>query len=142
MFEDVLNRLFSATGILIREDFRRIPESGQGVVEQIDGVVELEGSVYFVEAKWLKEPVDVPDISHHLTRLFLRGDSRGMVISYSGFTGPAVALCKEALTKKTIILCTLEEVVYLLEREGSLKEFLQEKIRHSVVEKDPFYKVP
>ncbi len=53
LLEVVLNDLFRAYNIHVREDFRRRdPESGV-VLEQIDGVIELDGSVYLVEMKWL-----------------------------------------------------------------------------------------
>ena len=54
--EDILNRFFRTDGILVRESFTRLGERGQGVVEQIDGVVEIEGEIYLVEMKWLKDP--------------------------------------------------------------------------------------
>ena len=138
LFEDVLNRLFEASEILVRDGFRRTSELAKGVIEQIDGVIELEGHIYLVEAKWLKEPVEVPDVSQHLSRLFLRGEGRGIFISYSGFTKPAIEVCREALTKKCIVLCTLQEIVLLLERQCSLEDFLKGKIRRAVIEKDPF----
>ena len=39
--EDVLNRLFEASGILVREAFTLTGSQGEGIVEQIDGVVEI-----------------------------------------------------------------------------------------------------
>ena len=42
LLEKVLNRFFKANGILLLEDFRRVADAGQGVIEQIDGVIELE----------------------------------------------------------------------------------------------------
>jgi|ERR1022692_41768 restriction system protein len=41
--EGILNRLFAAFGILVREAFTLRGNSGEGIVEQIDGVVEVEG---------------------------------------------------------------------------------------------------
>ena len=55
LLEDVLNRFFRTDGILVRESFTRAGEPGQGVIEQIDGVIELEGEIYLVEMKWLKD---------------------------------------------------------------------------------------
>ena len=98
LLEGVLNRLFKAAGILVREDFRRVPEQGQGVIEQIDGVIELDGHIYLVEMKWLKEPVSVGHISEHLVRVFNRSASRGIFISYSEYTTPAINVCKESLS--------------------------------------------
>ena len=49
LLESVLNRLFEADGILVRESFTRMAEPGHGVIEQVDGVVEIDGNVYLVE---------------------------------------------------------------------------------------------
>ena len=66
--EGVLNRLFDAGGILIREAFALTGSDGEGIVEQIDGVVELDGEVYLVEMKWWDEPLGVETVSQHLVR--------------------------------------------------------------------------
>ena len=137
LLEGVLNRLFDAAGILVREAFRRVEEPDEGVVEQIDGVIELDGEIYLVEMKWLNQPVDVTDVSRHLVRVFTRSAGRGLFISYSGYTGPAIATCKESLSQLVVALCTLQEFVLLIEREGSLEEFLKEKIRGAIVDKQP-----
>lgn len=55
--EDVLNKLFAAFGILVRESFRRTGEKSGRVLEQTDGVIELDGEIYLVEVKWLAEAV-------------------------------------------------------------------------------------
>jgi exodeoxyribonuclease VII small subunit len=73
--EDLVNRLFKTGGILIRESFRRAGEVGQGIIEQIDGVVDLDGEIYLVEMKWLKDKVGIGDVSQHLVRVFTRGSS-------------------------------------------------------------------
>ena len=99
LLEDVLNRLFDAGGILVREAFTRVGEPGQGVIEQIDGVIELEGEIYLVEMKWLSDPAGPGDVSQHLVRVFGRSSSRGIFISYSGYTEAAIGICKEALGK-------------------------------------------
>ena len=137
MLEKVLNRLFEATGILIRENFRRTEELGQGVIDQIDGVIELDGNVYLVEMKWLKEPAGVADVSQHLVRVFNRGGGRGIFISYSEYTSGAIQICKESLNQAVVILCTLQEFVLLMEMEGNLEELLRQKIHGSIVNKQP-----
>ena len=45
----------------------------EGVVEQIDGVIELDGHLYFVEMKWWENSIGVPEISQHLVRVYSRG---------------------------------------------------------------------
>ena len=135
--EMVLNRLFEAAGILVSESFARVSDLGKGITEQIDGVVELDGQVYLVEMKWLKDPVGTGDIAQHLVRVFNRGQSRGIFISYSEYTAPAIEMCKDSLSKAVIVLCTLHEFVLLVEKEEDLAEFLRAKIRGSIIGKSP-----
>jgi restriction system protein len=137
--EGVLNRLFDAHGILIREAFTLRGDDKEGVVEQIDGVVELEGHVYFVEMKWWIDPVGVPQISEHMMRVFLRAEARAIIVSASGFTAPAVATCKEALSQKVVALCSLQEIVVVLERQLDLSRFLKSKVYAAMTHKNPFF---
>lgn len=102
--ETVLNDLFKAYGISIREAFTLKGNEGEGIIEQIDGVIELDGHIYFVEMKWWVEPLGVPQIAEHVMRIFTRSEARAIIISASDFTGPTVASCKELLSKKTIVL--------------------------------------
>lgn len=139
--EDVLNRLFQTASILVREAFSRVAPSGEGVVEQIDGVIELNGEIYLVEMKWWAKPLGTGEVSQHLVRVFSRNCARGLLISYSGFTEPAVTMCKESLARMVVVLCGLQEIVQLLEREEDLSEFLQKKIRAAVIDKNPHYRV-
>lgn len=141
LLEKVLNRLFEASGILVRESFRRISDQGKGVVEQVDGVIELDGHIYLVEMKWLKEPVGVGDVAQHLVRVFNRSASRGIFISHSEYTAPAITTCTESLSKMVVVLCTLQELILLLENEANLEEFLSAKVRGSIVDKQPYTKI-
>ncbi|MBI3091484.1 MAG: restriction endonuclease [Candidatus Tectomicrobia bacterium] len=139
--EGVLNSLFEAYGILIREAFSLPGDQGEGVVEQIDGVIELDGHLYFVEVKWWKEPLGVAEISQHLVRVYHRAESRAIIISASDFTAPAVTTCKKALQQKVVVLCTLQEITILLEREGDLREFIKKKAQASIVDGNPYFEV-
>lgn len=138
--EDVLNRLFRTAGISVREAFVRV-EPGEGVVEQIDGVIELDGEIYLVEMKWWEKPLGIGEVSQHLVRVFTRHCARGLLISYSGYTDPAVTTCKEALGRMVVVLCGLPEVVQLLEREDDLAEFVRKKVRAAVIDKNPHHLV-
>jgi len=141
LLEGVLNRLFKTYGILIREAFRRRGKVGEGVLEQIDGVIELEGEIYLVEVKWLKGRVGKGDVSEHLVRVFSRHASRGIFVSATEFTAAAVTVCEEALSQATVFLCTLEEVVRLLDREGDLKQLLKRKLHAAVIDKKPYMSI-
>ena len=139
MLEKVLNRLFDQNGFLIKEAFTLKGSEKEGVVEQIDGVIEIDADLYLVEVKWWKEPLGTADVSQHLVRVFSRVQARGILISASGFTQPAIMTCKEALQKSVSILCKLEEIVFLLEQEKDLKTFFKAKIAAAIIEKNPLY---
>lgn len=137
--EAVLNRLFAEDGILLKEAFTIIGDEGEGIIEQIDGVIEIDGEVYLVEMKWWDKPLGVGEVSQHLVRVFHRDQSRGIFISASGYTDPAITTCRESTSKIVVVLCELQEFVTLLEREVDLKGFLKEKIDASIIHKNPFY---
>lgn len=139
--ELVLNQLFELAGVGVRKAFEVVDPNGAGTIEQIDGVIEFDGHLYFVEMKWWKEPVGVPEVSQHMMRVFLRSEARAIIISASDFTATAVAECRQALTQKCVTLCTLQEFVSVLERGSELIEFLRRKVRATLLEQSPFPKV-
>jgi len=141
LLEGVLNDLFRAHRILVREDFKRQDPSGSVVVEQIDGVIEFEGHIYLVEMKWLKDPVGVPELGTHMLRLFARDGVRGIFISNSDFASSAIAECVTHSTNKTMALCTLREIVMLLMNERDLVSLLRDKVRAAVIDKKPFVEI-
>lgn len=141
LLEGVLNSLFEIYGISIRESFTLVKEEGEGIAEQVDGVIEIDGNLYLVEMKWTKDPIDVNPVSRHLVRIYHRGQTRGVFISAAEYTKAAVTVCKEALQRTVISLCTLEEIVNLLEKENDLVSFLQKKINLAAIDKKPFEKI-
>ncbi len=106
------NRLFALDGTA----FTITSDEAEGVVEQIDGVIDLDGELYLAEMKWLRDPVGVGDLGSHFSRVMFRGTARGLFVSASGFTAPAIAETKTALARATFVLCELEEIVLLLGR--------------------------
>lgn len=141
VLEGVLNSLFQVYGVLIREAFVLKGDDGEGIVEQIDGVIEIDGHLYFIEMKWWDKPIGVPEISQHLMRVYLRAEGRAVIISASNFTDPAVNICKKALQQKVVVLCSLQEIVFLLEQDGDLCEFIRKKVRAAIVDHEPFVNV-
>lgn len=134
LLERLLNELFALDGLLIREAF--VLRTGEGEAqEQIDGVVELDGHIYLVEVKWWSKPIGVEPVSRHLVRLFTRSDARGLMISASGFSEPAIRECTAVLSQRVMILAELRELVLLLERGQNLSLWLREKSRSAVVER-------
>jgi hypothetical protein len=141
LLEGVLNDLFRAYDIHVRENFiRRTPDSVI-VLEQIDGVIELAGTIHLVEMKWLQNPVGVADFGPHLVRVMNRANVSGIFISNSRFTQAAVTECADFLNLRTNFLCTLEEIVSLLQRQGDLVGFLKAKSHAAIVEKKPYLEI-
>jgi hypothetical protein len=138
-FEKALNQLFRAFEISIRESFTLNGDSGEGIVEQIDGAIAIDKRIYFIEAKWWNAPLGVPEISQHLMRVFLRAETGAIIISASEFSDAAINTCKEALHQKVVVLCTLQEIVALLDQQGDLQEFLKRKIEKAILDKMPYY---
>jgi hypothetical protein len=111
-------------------------------LEQIDGVIEIDHRHYLVEMKWEKEPLGTDPMVKHIGRIFMRknsGDIRGMVISASGFTGPAIENMKKAKTAGAFVFgCTLFHVFRVLEERGDLREFCRQRIVAADVDENPF----
>lgn len=137
--ETALNNLFQAYGVLVHKAFCLVGTSGEGVVEQIDGVIELGGVLHFVEMKWYKTPVGKPEIAEHLVRLISRAEGRGIFISASDYTEPAIYTAREFLAHKVLVLATLQEIVRLLERQDDLAGFFIKKIQAAQIHKNPYF---
>ena len=142
LLEAVLNALFKHAGIGIREAFSMMHDESGKQVEQIDGVIEINYRFYLVEMKWEKEPVGTDPVVKHIGRVLLRklsGDIRGIVISYSGFTEPAVLNMKKAKTAGALMVgCTVFQLHQVLEGNGDLKRFFEERIIAADVDENPF----
>ena len=138
--ETALNNLFDAYGILVQKAFHLVGDGGEGIIEQIDGVIELKGDLYFVEMKWFQAPVGKSEISEHVVRLMSRAEGRGIFISASDYTEPAVHIAREFLQQKILILATLEEIVQLLECQEELGDFLSKKVNAAQIHKNPYFR--
>ena len=138
--EGVLNRLFAIDGLLVKDAFTVKGTCGNGVIEQIDGLIDLDGQLYLVELKWWNAPLGVGDVAQHLVRVFSRGgQARGLFISYSAFTGPAIEQCRDAIGQgAVIVLALLEELVQLIDRQGNVRDWLRAKTRVAISEKSPY----
>jgi hypothetical protein len=141
--EGVMNRWFRHSQILVREAFTLRTESGKDL-EQIDGAIDIDGSLCLVEFKWWEELIGVPEVNQHISRIFLRGTHvRGIIVAYKGYTESAIKTCKEAINAgATISLCTLAEFVNALEHDADLKSMLRAKLHAALLEKNPFKQIP
>jgi restriction system protein len=140
--EGVLNSLFSFAGFLVREAFTLKGDEGQGIIEQIDGVVEIDGVLYLVEMKWWDKPIGRQEIAPHFVSVYGRGDVGGIFISYSGFSSAAIEDAKTGLAQKVFVLTELQEIIQIVDREADLRAFFKEKINRAKADRNPFYKLP
>lgn len=139
--EGVLNRLFSASGILVEEAFTLRGEPGDGIIEQIDGVVRVDLPC-LVEMKWLKDAVGPSDAAQHLVRVYHRpAEVRGLLISANGFTPAVEANHRDAIVKgRVVALCGIDELVHLLREERGLAHFLRAKMDAAAIHRNPFHR--
>lgn len=139
--EVVLNNLFSSYKISVRDAFQRRGEKGEGIIEQIDGVIEIDNQIFLVEMKWHKDAIGSQDIFAHLGRIYHRSQAHGIYISASGYTPSGLTAAKDALTNNALlVLCDLQEFVEVLENKDELKPYLRKKIQKAIIDKDPFWK--
>jgi restriction system protein len=110
-------------------------------VEQIDGVIELDGHLFLVEMKWWESPLGPPEVSQHISRLLLRSSVGGIFISSSDYTPAALEMCRDFLQQRILVLCTLREIVDLLNRESDLPSVLRAKVRAAKLDRNPFKEV-
>ncbi len=136
--EAVLNGLFAAYDISIREAFTLSSPDANGIYEQVDGAIAFDGEVYLVEMKWTSDPIGKDSISTHLVRVYHRGYSRGIHISAGGYTEPALYTVREALQKTVFILIGLDEITFLLEQGKNLNDVLRQKVQAAILEKNPY----
>jgi hypothetical protein len=137
--EGVLNSIFSLYGILVREAFTRKGDNGEGIIEQIDGVVEIDNQIYLVEMKWKNSKIGNDDILIHLARIYHRTNAHGIFISASGFADSGIIASKEALTNKAILILTdLEEFIRILDNDVDLTQYFKSKIRTAIIDKNPY----
>jgi restriction endonuclease Mrr len=140
--ETVLNNYFKAYQILVKEDFKRVGESGDGIIEQIDGIVEIDNLIYLVEMKWKKDSVGSDDIFSHLGRIYHRANAHGIFISASGYSASGLTAAKEALVKNALlIMFDLEELVRVIEDETDFRNYLRDKIKLAIIEKEPYKRI-
>ena len=104
-------------------------------------MIELDGAIHLLEMKWLNVPVGIGEFSPHLSRLFMRANAHGIFIATNGYTEPVLTECKNALNLKTIFLCSLQEFVLLLQRQGDLVAMLKKKSHAAIVDRNPYLEI-
>jgi restriction endonuclease Mrr len=141
LFESVLNSYFSVFDILLKEDFKRTGNPGDGIVEQIDGIIEFDNKIFFVEMKWKNESIGSSDIYTHLGRIYHRTNAHGIFISASGYAPSALEAAKEALAGNALLVFfDVEEFVSIIEKGIDFRRYLKKKMEIAIIEKNPYEK--
>lgn len=140
LLELALGDLFASHGLQVREAFTVKGRCGRrGHPADLNGTIALEGQLYLVETKWWNAPLGTGDIAPHLVRVYNRGgQARGLFISYTDFTEPAIEQCRSALAGGAVIVpAKLDEIVSLLNKDGNLENWLKVKVEAAVAERNP-----
>jgi Restriction endonuclease len=121
-FEHFLTELFAAFGLAPKGSIRLIGE-------QIDGSFELDRDVYLIEAKW---QADCTSNAHLLTfsgKVARKAEwSRGLFVSYSGFTEDGLAAFAQG--KQTNIICMDgRDLFHVLAGKLDLRDVIARKVR-------------
>jgi hypothetical protein len=59
--------------------------------------------------KWISAPVGIGEFSPHISRLFMRANAHGIFIATNGYAESVLTECRNALSLKTIFLCSRHE---------------------------------
>ena len=104
---------------------------GSSTLEQIDGVIYVDGLHCLIEAKDYAAPVDVEPIAKLRNQLARRpSSSLAILFAKNGFTDPAKTLASY-LAPQMVILWTGAELRFALEN-APMRSGLQQKFRYCV----------
>jgi len=121
--EKVLNDIFIYFKIGVKEDFVIYDEESGKNYEQIDGVVEINHYLTLIEMKWEKTPIGADKIARFMSRLLVRKNVDGIIISYSSYAETAISIAKEALAISTLALVDLQDIFEVLNQKKDLSAF-------------------
>jgi len=122
-FETFLRKLFDAFGLQAERPFRLTGE-------QIDGSFVLDEAIYLVEAKWHNEMTGASDLHAFHGKVDQRAAwSRGLFVSYSGFTEQGIIAFGRA---RKVICLDGRDLGETFQRRLPLPEVLRRKVRRAV----------
>jgi len=111
--EQVLNDIFMYFKIGIKEDF----------------------VIYDDERE--KEPLGVDKVARFMSRLLVRKNVDGIIVSYASFTETAILTAKEALSISVLALVDLKDIYDVLNQKKDLVDFFSELIKNVKLYKNP-----
>jgi Restriction endonuclease len=119
-FERFLRALFDASGLRGRSSFRLVGE-------QIDGSFSMGEATYVIEAKWENKPLDISPLFAFRSQVAKADWSRGLFISYSGFSDDACAALSRT-GKLNSIGMTGQDLHFILEGKMGLIDAIRAKL--------------
>lgn len=121
-FERFLQELFEVHGLIPKKPFRITGE-------QIDGSIHIDSDTYLIEATWTNEQVGASKLNDFYAKVSSKATwSRGLLISYSGFTADGLEAFIRG--KPTSIICMDGlDIHYILDNKLDLKEAIARKAR-------------
>jgi len=123
-FEKFLNELFSACRLDPRGPFRIVGE-------QIDGSFQIGTDMYLVEAKWHDKQIDQSELLIFHGKVEGKSTwSRGLFVSYSGFTSDGLTAYSKG-RPTNIIGMDSQDLFHILNGEMSLVEAINQKARRA-----------
>ncbi len=130
-FENFLTDCFNVFDLSARGGFRNTGE-------QIDGSFVLDHEVYLLEAKWVAEPVGVADLRAFLGKLDKATWTRGVFVSYNGFSDAGLTAFGNA---KSLVCVEGRDIYDAFEVRLPLNELLRLKVRAAAETGFPFQPV-
>ncbi|MBA4000162.1 hypothetical protein [Brevundimonas sp.] len=124
-FEHLVLRAFELEGAVVTWPYNvRLEDQ---VVEQIDGLVSVDGMIFLAESKDLKTDVNVEPIAKLRNQLLRRpAGVVGCVFSSKGFTLPSKTLA-QYMSPQAILLWHGSEIELLLGAKGGFVQALKKK---------------
>lgn len=119
-FERFLRALFDAHGLKGKSSFRLVGE-------QIDGSFSMGDALYLIEAKWENKPLDITPLFAFRSQVAKADWSRGLFISYSGFSDDACAAFSRT-GKLNSIGMSGQDLHFILEGKMSLIDAIRAKL--------------
>ena len=131
-FEKFLNELFRAYNLDPRSSFRITGE-------QIDGSYQLGTDVYLVEAKWQDKQIDQSELLVFHGKVGGKSSwSRGLFVSYSGFTPDGLTAFSRGRSTNMIGMDS-QDLFHVLNGEMSLIDAINKKARRPAAETGEFF---
>lgn len=95
--------------------------------EEIDVIINRGHEYFLLECKWEKDPIGASAIRDFGWKVSKRSQAKGVVVSNSGFTGPAASEAANFFNQRPILLMGPEDIEELVSFKRSFDEIVAER---------------